>query len=139
MERMMGLFESFQISGSALSAERLRMDLIATNIANANDTAKPGESVFRRKLAVFQSVPVRSSDGIMGVKVSRITEDPSPPKLVYDPAHPDANADGYVAYANVNPIIEMVDLLAASRAYQANLSSLDTTKDMMLRTLQIIS
>jgi flagellar basal-body rod protein FlgC len=134
----MGLFESFQISGSALSAERLRMDLIATNLANSNNTAKPGESIFRRKLAIFQSDPI-SSNGVMGVRVSRIMEDSAPPKIVYDPSHPDADADGYVAYANVNPILEMVDLLAASRAYQANLATLDTTKDMMLRTLQLIS
>jgi flagellar basal-body rod protein FlgC len=115
------------------------MDLIATNLANSNNTAKPGESIFRRKLAVFQSDPILSAKGIMGVKVSRIIEDTAPPKIVYDPSHPDADADGYVAYANVNPILEMVDLLAASRAYQANLATLDTTKDMMLRTLQLIS
>jgi len=133
----MGLFESFQISGSGLSAERLRMDLVASNLANANTTAKPGESIFRRKLAMFMPEPVSSTSSLTGVRVSRIVEDPALPKLVYDPSHPDANKDGYVAYANVNPILEMIDLLAASRAYQANLASLDTTKDMMLRALQI--
>ena len=113
------------------------MDLVASNLANANTTAKPGESIFRRKLAIFTPEPVSSASNLTGVRVSRIVEDSAPPKLVYDPSHPDANADGYVAYSNVNPILEMIDLLAASRAYQANLASLDTTKDMMLRALQI--
>ena len=134
----MGLFESFQISGSALAAERMRMDLVASNLANANNTAKPGDDIFKRKLAVFQSDPsISSSEGISGVKVAAIIDDNSPEKIVYDPSHPHANEDGYVAYANVNPILEMVDLIAASRAYQANLTTLETSKDMLLRALQI--
>jgi flagellar basal-body rod protein FlgC len=133
----MGLFESFQISGSALAAERLRMDLIASNLANANNTARPGEKIFQRQMALFQSDPVKSADGLTGVKVSRIVQDTAEPRLVYDPTHPHADEAGYVAYANVNPILEMVDLIAASRAYQANLTSLDTAKDMMMRALQI--
>ncbi len=133
----MGLFESFQISGSGLAAERIRMDLIASNLANANNTAKPGEDIFRRKLAIFQTDPVSAGDGISGVKVASIVDDKAPPKLVYDPSHPHSNEQGYVAYANVNPIIEMIDLIAASRAYQANLTSLETSKEIMLRALQI--
>ena len=133
----MGLFESFQISGSALAAERIRMDLIAGNLANANNTAKPGEDIFKRKLAEFQSVPVDGSSDLKAVRVAGIVEDKAPPKLVYDPSHPDADASGMVAYANVNPIVEMVDLIAASRAYQANLTTLETSKELMLRALQI--
>ncbi|MFH1514839.1 MAG: flagellar basal body rod protein FlgC [bacterium] len=133
----MGLFESFQISGSALAAERVRMDLIAANLANANNTARPGDEIFQHKLALFQSVPVDGSRDISGVKVSAIVSDKTPPKLVYDPSHPHANAEGMVAYANVNPILEMVDLIAASRAYQANLATLETSKEIMLRALQI--
>ena len=133
----MGLFESFNISGSALAAERMRMDLIASNLANANNTAKPGDPLFKRQMAVFQSTQISSGDGLSGVRVAAIVEDTAEPKIVYDPSHPHADDQGYVAYANVNPILEMVDLIAASRAYQANLTSLETAKDMMLRALQI--
>lgn len=133
----MGLFESFQISGSGLAAERVRMDLIASNLANANNTAKPGESIFQRKLAILQSNPLSAGDGISGVSVAAIVNDQTPPKLVYDPSHPHANEQGYVAYANVNPILEMIDLIAASRAYQANLSTIEASKEIMLRALQI--
>ena len=135
----MGLFESFQISGSGLAAERIRMDLIASNLANANNTAKPGEDIFQRKLAIFQSNPLSAGDGISGVKVAAIVNDNTPPKLVYDPSHPHSNEQGYVAYANVNPILEMIDLIAASRAYQANLTTIETSKELMLRALQISS
>lgn len=128
----MGLVRSIAISASGLTAERLRLDLISNNLANANTTRTPQGGPFRRQMAVFAPGP-----GGSGVRVARIVEDPAPPRFVYDPRHPDAGADGMVAYPNVNPVTEMVDLIAATRAYEANVTALNAAKDMALRALEI--
>ena len=129
----MGLFETFAISGSGLTAERMRLDLIASNLANANTTNPAGESPFQRQLAFFQT---QLQAG--GVRLAGIVKDAAPPRLVFDPAHPHANAEGYVAFPNINPINEMVDMMAASRAYEANLTALSSGKELFLRALGIL-
>lgn len=147
----MSLFQSMKISSSALTAQRLRMDTIASNMANAETTRGRlvnGEwQPYRRKMVVmkpqgtsFASVlqKVRGEDrGLKGVEVSRIVEDPSPFRLLYDPEHPDANEEGYVQLPNVDPLKEMVDLISATRSYEANVTVLNATKSLYLKALEI--
>jgi len=144
----------FDISSSALTANRLRMDVISSNIANAETTRGSivnGEFVpYKRKLVVvepnqpsFSSVLNQTIGGIgrakqmKGVHVTKIIEDSSPTKLVYNPTHPDANAEGYVNMPNVDIAKEMVDMLAATRAYEANVTALNATKSMFVKALEI--
>ncbi|MEN3184317.1 MAG: flagellar basal body rod protein FlgC [Atribacterota bacterium] len=128
----MKIFRSFDISASALTAERLRLSVIATNIANAETTRTPQGGPYRRKEVVF--VPRENG----GVEVAAIQEDTTtPPRMVYDPGHPDANSEGFVAYPNVSVVNEMVDLLAATRAYEANVAALNATKSMLTSSLNI--
>ncbi|MFN4033730.1 MAG: flagellar basal body rod protein FlgC [Fimbriimonadales bacterium] len=132
----MGLISTLRVSSSGLSAERLRMDLIADNLANANTTRAPDGQPYRRKVAVFQPItPTPRMPG--GVQVAQIAADPTPPRLVYEPGHPDADANGYVAYPNVEIVHEMVDMITASRAYEANIQAFNAAKNMFLRTLDI--
>ncbi len=140
----MDLFRNFDISASALTAERLRMDLISNNIANANTTRTKEGGPYTRKVPVFMEVidEAMNANGQMvsraaGVKVVRIQADENPPRLVYDPAHPDANADGYVLYPDINPVVEMVNLISASRSYEANVTAFNSAKDMYRAALDI--
>jgi flagellar basal-body rod protein FlgC len=146
----MNLFSAFEISGSGLSAERLRMDTISNNIANANTTHTPEGGPYRRQQVVFsprQAEPLFllpfSSSGMAqsqmgeGVRVTGVVSDPSAPKMVYDPGHPDADARGYVAMPNVNIVNEMVDLISASRAYEANVNAINSAKSMASSALSI--
>lgn len=146
----MKLTGGFDISASALTAQRLRMDVISSNIANAETTRASyvnGQfQPYKRKMVVLEPITSRFSDvlnqemgrnGIGGVKVARIAEDPSPDKLVYNPASPDANAEGYVRMPNVDVTKEMVDMIAASRSYEANVTALNATKAMFAKALEI--
>jgi len=137
----MGLFDALNISASGMTAHRFWMDVIASNIANAETTRTAGGGPYRRKQVVFSSFrqELEGSGGTgEGVKVVGVVEDPSPPRLVYDPGHPDAREDGYVELPNVNPVTEMVDLVVASRAYEANAMALEAAKSMFLRALDIL-
>jgi flagellar basal-body rod protein FlgC len=142
----MGLFDALDTSGSALSAERVRMDVTAENLANAQSTRTAGgQGPYRRKEVVLQEagagVGASFADSLRiarGVKVAGIIEDPSPSRKVYDPGHPDADAKGYVAMPNVNTVTEMTDLIGASRAYEANVTAMQTTKSMFARTLDLL-
>ena len=150
----MGLFDALQISASGLTAERMRMDVTAENLANAQSTRGADGQPYRRKEVVLQQ---RTSDfGSMlssamaprggapgsspagGVEVAGIVEDQSAFRLVYDPGHPDANAEGYVEMPNVNSVTEMVDLISASRGYEANVTAINTAKQMFSKTLDIL-
>jgi flagellar basal-body rod protein FlgC len=140
----MDLFRNFDISATALTAERLRMDLISNNIANANTTRTKEGGPYTRKVPVFMEVidQVLNAQGQMvsrpaGVKVVQIKPDENPPRLVYDPSHPDANADGYVLYPDINPVVEMVNLISASRSYEANITAFNSAKDMYRAALEI--
>jgi flagellar basal-body rod protein FlgC len=142
----MGLFDALDASGSALSAERVRMDVTAENLANAQSTRTAnGQGPYRRKEVVMQEAGsgvgpsfADSLQAARGVKVAGIVEDPTPSRRVYDPGHPDADAQGYVSMPNVNTVTEMTDLIGASRAYEANVTAMQTTKSMFARTLDIL-
>jgi len=125
------------ISASGLTANRQWMDLISGNIANVETTRTPDGGPFRRQLAVFMEN--EDQNGILhGVKVSDIVDDDSELRKEYRPGHPDADADGYVSYPNINVVMEMVDLIAASRAYEANATIMESAKTGLLRTIQIL-
>ncbi len=138
----MGIFGSFDISASGLTANRLWMDVIASNIANAQTTRTPEGGPYRRREVVFSTRMEESSrpglEGGQGVRVVEIKEDDSQPQLVYDPEHPDAREDGYVEMPNVNAVTEMVDMLVASRAYEANAAAMEAAKGMLARALDIL-
>lgn len=137
----MGLFDAIDISASGLSAERLRMDVVAENLANANTTRTADGGPYRRKNVVLEQQGGGFASALArarGVQVSAIVEDPTPPRRVYDPGHPDADADGYVEMPNVNPVTEMVDLITASRAYEANVTAMQTAKQMFTKTLEVL-
>ena len=144
----MDLNGTLAISASALRAERLRLDVIASNLANANTTRTAAGGPYARRNVVFVSqamesdfeatIQALSEEGArQGVAVADVVEDPTPPRLVFDPGHPDANPEGYVAYPNVNPVTEMVDLMAATRAYEANVQAVNATKKMAEAALSI--
>ena len=142
----MGLFDALDASGSALSAERVRMDVTAENLANAQSTRTAnGQGPYRRKEVVMQEASTGvgpnfadSLQAARGVKVAGIVQDPTPSRRVYDPGHPDADKQGYVLMPNVNTVTEMTDLIGASRAYEANVTAMQTTKSMFARTLDIL-
>jgi len=143
----MGLFDSININASALTAEKTRIDVISKNIANANTTRTTGGLPYRRQLTVFEESKKSAFDSYLdkytnkfngnGVKVSRIIEDDSPFKMKYEPSHPDADENGYVLMPNVDVVREMVDLIDAQRAYEANITAINTTKTMMMNALEI--
>lgn len=142
----MQLFKAMRISASGLSAERLRMDTIASNIANANTTRTENGGPYRRKIAVFQENLENEVDKLSddtsfngkGIKAVAIIEDTKTPfNKKYDPSSPDADADGYVEMPNVNLLNEMVDLIAATRAYEANVTAMEAEKSMALKALEI--
>jgi len=130
-------FNTLNVAASGLTAHRQWMDLISGNIANVNTTQTPEGGPFRRQLAVFMSMADENGDP-QGVKVSSRVDDDSELRKVYEPAHPDADADGYVSYPNVDVVLEMVDLIAASRAYEANATVLEAAKSGFLRALQTL-
>jgi len=136
----MSEFDIMNISATGMSAQRLRVEIVSTNIANAETTRTETGEPYRRKVPVFAEYLKRSMDGKIesaGVKVVRIEEDPSPFRLVYDPTHPDADENGYVRMPNVNIVREMVDLINAQRAYDANVAAFNVTKAMVNSALQI--
>ena len=140
----MSFFDALGSSASALTAQRLRMDVISNNLANANSTRTADGGPYRRQMAVFESREEfkRNLDGKLtkspaGVKVSRILQDEAPFRLVYDPGHPDANPDGYVAMPNVNTIQEMTDMISATRSYEANVTVINAIKGMAAKALEI--
>jgi flagellar basal-body rod protein FlgC len=129
----------FKTSASALEAQRQRMNIVASNLANAHTTRTEQGGPYKRRDVVFQVAPVDKDPASLnnGVKVSEIVEDQTPPTLIYDPTHPDANSDGYVAMPNVNVVEEMVNMMMATRAYEANVSAFNISKGMYMKTLEI--
>ena len=136
----------FDISGSGLSAERIRMNVIANNIANANATETPEGGPYRREQVEFSSIfnkamknnDIKGAERLGGVKVQRIVRSDEPFNKVYIPGHPKADAKGFVDMPNVSVIMEMVDLVTATRSYEANLAVINSSKDMSSRALSII-
>ena len=138
----MGLFDGLEISASGLTAERLRMDVTAENLANAQTTRGADGEPYRRKEVVLQErgggFGAALSQAIGGVEVGGVVEDQTPLKRIYDPGHPDADAQGYVAMPNVDTVTEMVDLIGASRAYEANVTAMQAAKQMFAKTLELL-
>jgi len=150
----MSIFNALDIAGSALSAERLRMDVTAENLANAQTTRGPDGGPYRRKVVLLQQADSGSfgqalagamrpagagaARGGGGVEVAGVAEDVTPDRMVYDPGHPDADARGYVRLPNVDSVSEMVDLITASRGYEANVTAMQTAKAMFTKTLEIL-
>ncbi len=141
---MIPILSGIDTTASALDAERTRMDIVAQNIANAQTTRGPDGLPYRRQQVVFENVLAQQQLGAglpgagpQSVRIARIQSDPSPPHWVYNPSHPDANSQGMVALPNINIHEEMVDMIAASRAYEANLAIVKTARSMALQTLGI--
>jgi flagellar basal-body rod protein FlgC len=147
----MAVFNSFVISASGLTAERLRMDVISNNIANVNTTRTELGGPYKRQRVIFEPrgdklqflFPAifdksKRSGQLSGVRVTQVIDDPSPPNLVYDPGHPDADKDGYVAMPNVSIVKEMVDMISATRAYEANVTAINDAKTMAARAMDIM-
>ena len=143
----MSLFGGLEISASALTAERLRMDVVAENLANAQTTRGADGQPYRRKEVVLQERPgsfgasltaAMSKGSSGGVEVAGVVQDQTPLKRVYDPGHPDADADGYVSMPNVDTVSEMVDLITAQRAYEANVTAMQAAKQMFAKTLELL-
>jgi|SRR5579884_1579220 len=145
----MNLFGMFSISGSALTAERQRAEVVTANMANAETTRGPDGKPYRRHLVVFRAGAAPSQfptmlasyqhEGAAGVRVERVLEDTTPPLRRYEPGHPDADPQGYVSYPAINPVEEMVDLMGAVRAYELNASAVQASKAMILDSLQILT
>jgi flagellar basal-body rod protein FlgC len=151
----MGLFDALDISASGLTAQRLRMDVTSENLANAQSTKDANGQPYRRKEVVLQessagagfggalqtamgSAASTGSPAGAGVQVAGIVADSTPGRQVYDPTNPDANRQGYVTMPNVNPVTEMVDLIDASRSYEANVTAMQATKQMFTKTLDLL-
>ena len=135
----MDTFGTLKISASGLYAQRARMNVIASNMANANTTRTEEGGPYRRKDVVFTATPFEKElkDGLAGVKVTEVVEDQTPLREVYDPEHPDADENGIVQLPNVNTIEEMVNMMMASRAYEANISTFNISKGMFRKALEI--
>jgi flagellar basal-body rod protein FlgC len=162
----MGFLSSFDISGYGLSAQRVRVNTISSNIANAQTTRTDEGGPYRKRSVVFQAVDFdkqlndkiklgnnlleysdpleeqafgkKAAPSIMSVVIDKIVRDDREPKMKFEPGHPDANAEGYVAYPNINPVVEMADLIEATRAYQANVSSFQTSKNIANGAIDIL-
>jgi flagellar basal-body rod protein FlgC len=143
----MSLFDAIDISASGLTAERTRMDVTAENLANAQTTRGPNGQPYQRQVVVLQQVggfgqalagAIGNAPAAGGVEVSAIANDSTPNQLVYSPGNPDANAQGYVRMPNVNPVTEMVDMISESRAYEADVTAMQTSKTMYEKTLNIL-
>ena len=145
----MSMFKVFDISGSAVSAQSQRLNVVASNLANVDTVAGPDGQAYKARQVVFQTVLMDASGAAAkgeaespvtasaGVRVSNISEDNTPGRKVRDPAHPAADADGYVTFSNVNAVEEMVNMISASRSYQNNIEVMNTAKSLLLKTLQM--
>ena len=131
----MSLFNIFNVSGSAMSAQAQRLNTVASNLANADSATSASGEAYRAKQVVFEAVPM--ANGATAVKVQKVIEDPSPMKLVYDPKNPLADEKGYVTMPNVNTVDEMVNMLSASRSYQTNVETMNAAKSLLLKTLTL--
>ena len=136
----MSMFRIFGVAGSGVSAQSQRLNVVASNLANADTVAGPDGSAYKARQVVFQTRllgAVGERDVNAGVTVSTVTEDQTPGRRVHDPKHPAADAEGYVTYSNVNAVEEMVNMISASRSYQNNVEVMNTAKNLLLKTLQI--
>jgi len=132
----MSMFSIFGVSGSAVSAQSQRLNVVASNLANADAVAGPDGKIYKGRQVVFETV-LMDSQASAGVKVSNISENQEPGKRVHNPSHPMADAEGFITQSNVNPVEEMVNMISASRSYQNNVEVMNTAKTLLLKTLQL--
>ncbi len=132
----MSMFKIFDVAGSAASAQTQRLNVVASNLANADTVAGPDGQAYKARQVVFQTLLMGEATSA-GVHVSNVTEDNNPGRKVLDPKHPAADAQGYVTYSNVSPVDEMVNMISASRSYQNNVEVMNTAKSLLLKTLQM--
>ena len=132
----MSIFNVFHIAGSALTAQAMRLNTVASNLANADSITGPDGQPYRAKQVVFEAVPMNGQAG-QGVHVKQVVEDTSPGRLVYDPRNPAADEKGYVTMPNVSVVDEMVNMISASRSYQTNAEVMNTAKQLLLKTLTL--
>lgn len=132
----MSMLAIFQVSSSAISAQSQRLNVVASNLANADAVAGPDGQSYKARQVMFQSIPM-GSEANVGVQVSDIVQSNEPSRKNHQPSHPGADAQGMVSYSNVNPIEEMVNMISASRAYQNNVEVMNTAKTLLLKTLQM--
>ena len=136
----MSLFNVFNVSGSAVSAQSQRLNIVASNLSNADTVAGPDGRAYKARQVVFQTLLMGDRGqpaGAAGVKVADITESQAAGRRVFDPKHKSADGEGYVTYSNVNPVEEMVNMMSASRSYQNNIEVMNTARSLLLKTLQI--
>jgi flagellar basal-body rod protein FlgC len=136
----MSMFKIFDVAGSAVSAQSQRLNVVASNLANADTVAGPDGSAYKARQVVFQTVLMGAQgqrDGAAGVRVATISESDAAGRRVHDPKHPAADAEGYVTYSNVSPVEEMVNMISASRSYQNNVEVMNTARNLLLKTLQV--
>ena len=135
----MSLSNVFNIAGSGMMAQSMRLNVVASNLANADSVTSSNGQPYRARQVIFAAKPLENGDtaGAVGVKVNGVVEDPTPLKVVYDPHNPAADGNGYVAMPNVNVVEEMVNMISASRSYQNNVDMMNTAKTLMLKTLSI--
>lgn len=133
----MSMFNIFNISGSAVSSQSQRLNVVASNLANADAVAGPDGQAYKARQVVFQTVPMSNDQTSAGVKVQNIVESQVPNRRVFNPQHPSADAQGYVTHSNVNPVEEMVNMISASRSYQNNVEVMNTAKSLLMKTLQM--
>ncbi|NRR30076.1 flagellar basal body rod protein FlgC [Oxalobacteraceae bacterium] len=133
----MSLFNIFNVSGSAMSAQAQRLNVVASNLANVDSATSASGEAYRARQVVFEATPAKDGGASTGVRVKQVIEDPSPLKQVYDPKHPGADEKGYVSMPNVNVVDEMVNMLSASRSYQTNVETMNAAKTLLLKTLTL--
>lgn len=133
----MSLFNLFDISGSAMTAQSQRLNVVASNLANADSATSSTGQPYRAKQVVFSAAPLDGKSGVAGVRVAKVIDDPAPMKMMYAPNHPLADAKGYVTMPNVNAVEEMVNMISASRSYQSNADVMNTAKTLLLKTLAL--
>jgi len=143
----MSMLRIFDVAGSAVSAQSQRLNVVASNLANADTVAGPDGKAYKARQVVFQTELMgaqgamgamgRDNEASAGVRVSTITENDTPGRRMHDPKHPNADAEGYVTFSNVNPVEEMVNMISASRSYQNNVEVMNTARSLLLKTLQI--
>jgi flagellar basal-body rod protein FlgC len=132
----MSLFNIFNVAGSAMSAQSQRLNVVSSNIANAESTTSADGKTYRAKQVEFKAIPMSGATST-GVRVDRVVEDTTPPKMVFDPKSPAADETGHVAMPNVNVVEEMVNMISASRSYQTNVETMNAAKTMLLKTLTL--
>ncbi len=136
----MSMFRIFDVAGSAVSAQSQRLNVVASNLANADTVAGPDGQAYKARQVVFQTVLMGTQgqpQGAAGVRVSTVREDDAPGRRVHDPKHPSADAEGYVTYSNVNAVEEMVNMISASRSYQNSIEVMNTARSLLQKTLQM--